>query len=194
MTRASNRAETRRKLIDATKEVYADHGWEGTSVALVAERAGFTTGAIYGSFDGKLDLLMTVLEERAEEMTEELRRRVAEVATPGEKLRVIQDFYGKRLTRDRIGGRLTFDIVRRAYDEPLARARLKTIYDRARSRIGEAVAAELTRRRMPVPIAPDQVAGIVMALLDGVLLQQVVDQDNRIFDGIFDLLARLGFR
>ncbi|MFO0750857.1 MAG: TetR/AcrR family transcriptional regulator [Myxococcota bacterium] len=194
MTRASNRAETRRKLIDATKAVYADLGWEGTSVALVAERAGFTTGAIYGSFDGKLDLLMTVLEERAEEIVAELGTRLDLATTPSERIGAIRDFYGQRLGRDRIGGRLTFDIVRRAYDDAAMRARLKGIYDRARSRVGEALASELARRKLPLPIAADKLAGIVIALLDGVLVQQIVDQDNAVFDAIFDLVGLVGFR
>lgn len=194
MTRASNRAETRRKLIEATKDVYAEHGWEGTSVSLVAERAGFTTGAIYGSFDGKTDLLMTVLEERADEISDELVRRVAGAATLGARVQAVREFYAGRVGRDRIGGRLTFDIARLAYDDAAVRTRLKALYDRARERVSAAIAAEAASRKMVLPIPSEVIAAMIVALLDGVLVQQIVDQDNTVFDGIFDLLARVGLR
>ena len=52
---------TRQRLLDAATEVFLEKGFEGTRVAEVARRAGLTTGAIYGNFESKADLLTAAL-------------------------------------------------------------------------------------------------------------------------------------
>lgn len=52
---------TRQRLLAAATEVFLEKGYEGTRVAEVARRAGLTTGAIYGNFDNKSDLLTAAL-------------------------------------------------------------------------------------------------------------------------------------
>jgi Bacterial regulatory proteins, tetR family len=43
--------ETRDQILDAAEWVFAEHGVAQTSLEDVAERAGFTRGAIYGHFE-----------------------------------------------------------------------------------------------------------------------------------------------
>jgi AcrR family transcriptional regulator len=52
---------TRQRLLDAATEVFLEKGYDGTRVAEVARRAGLTTGAIYGNFDSKAELLTAAL-------------------------------------------------------------------------------------------------------------------------------------
>ncbi len=52
---------TRERLLTAATEVFLEKGFEGTRVAEVARRAGLTTGAIYGNFESKADLLTAAL-------------------------------------------------------------------------------------------------------------------------------------
>lgn len=58
---ASTSESTRQRLLDAATEVFLEKGYEGTRVAEVARRAGLTTGAIYGNFGSKADLLTEAL-------------------------------------------------------------------------------------------------------------------------------------
>ena len=53
---------SRDRLLDAAAEVFCERGYEGTTVALVARRAGLTTGAIYGNFRDKAELLLKTIE------------------------------------------------------------------------------------------------------------------------------------
>jgi AcrR family transcriptional regulator len=48
---------TKRRLVMAAAEVFAEKGYDGAGVAEIARRAGFTTGAIYSRFTGKAQLL-----------------------------------------------------------------------------------------------------------------------------------------
>jgi AcrR family transcriptional regulator len=53
---------TRERLIAAAAEVFAEKGYDRAGVQEIARRAGFTTGAIYGRFRGKAELLLAAIE------------------------------------------------------------------------------------------------------------------------------------
>src|SRR5207248_4601605 len=55
-------ATTRDRILAAAAEVFAERGYEGAAVSDIARRAGFTTGAIYGRFRDKAELLLEVVQ------------------------------------------------------------------------------------------------------------------------------------
>lgn len=61
---STRRAETRSRLIDAALEVVARHGFYAASVHAIADRAGYSVGAVYSNFSGKDELFFAVFEER----------------------------------------------------------------------------------------------------------------------------------
>ena len=60
--KGDKRARTRAALVDAARGIIREQGYEALTLASVAERAGMTTGAIYGNFKNRTDLLMAVAE------------------------------------------------------------------------------------------------------------------------------------
>ncbi len=78
---------TRDRLIEAAAAVFAEKGYDGAGVQEIAKRAGFTTGAIYGRFRGKAELLLAAIEARTHSELEQLfaehrfEGRVADVLT-----------------------------------------------------------------------------------------------------------------
>ena len=60
--KGDKRARTRAALVDAARQIIRAQGYEALTLASVAERAGMTTGAIYGNFKNRTDLLMAVAE------------------------------------------------------------------------------------------------------------------------------------
>jgi AcrR family transcriptional regulator len=63
-SRAEQVAANRRVLLDAAGLVFRELGYGGASIDAIAERAGFTKGAVYSHFDSKADLFLSLLEER----------------------------------------------------------------------------------------------------------------------------------
>lgn len=63
-------AETRERVLAAAAEVFAERGYEGAGVSDIARRAGFTTGAIYGRFRDKAQLLLEVVQASLEAQQE----------------------------------------------------------------------------------------------------------------------------
>lgn len=87
LTRVEQREETRRRLLDAARQIFARRGYEAASVEEIAEAAGFTRGAFYSNFRDKDELFVAILEER---MTAEAGEIAAAArATPDWPTRVV---------------------------------------------------------------------------------------------------------
>ncbi|MEU8824227.1 TetR/AcrR family transcriptional regulator [Streptomyces sp. NPDC048636] len=64
---------TRQRLLEAAVSCLAEHGWAGSTVAVVAERAGVSRGAAQHHFPTREDLFTAAVEHVAEERSAELR-------------------------------------------------------------------------------------------------------------------------
>lgn len=64
---------TRQRLLEAAVACLAEHGWAGSTVAVVAERAGVSRGAAQHHFPTREDLFTAAVEHVAEERSTALR-------------------------------------------------------------------------------------------------------------------------
>jgi len=64
---------TRQRLLEAAVACLAEHGWAGSTVAVVAERAGVSRGAAQHHFRTREDLFTAAVEYVAEERSTALR-------------------------------------------------------------------------------------------------------------------------
>jgi len=70
MATTTTTQNTRQRILAAAEEVFAERGYEGAALADIARRAGFTTGAIYGCFRDKAELLLEVVRSVLESQQE----------------------------------------------------------------------------------------------------------------------------
>jgi AcrR family transcriptional regulator len=63
---------TRDRLIEAAAQVFAEKGYDRAGVQEISRRAGLTTGAIYGRFTGKAELLQAAIEAHTTDELDEL--------------------------------------------------------------------------------------------------------------------------
>lgn len=64
--------ETRERLRDAAARVFAEQGYEGARVSVIAREAGLTTGAIYAHYRSKAELLADALRARGPDEVNQL--------------------------------------------------------------------------------------------------------------------------
>ncbi|WP_086826926.1 TetR/AcrR family transcriptional regulator [Streptomyces sp. NRRL B-24572] len=64
---------TRQRLLEAAVSCLAEHGWAGSTVSVVAERAGVSRGAAQHHFPTREDLFTAAVEYVAEERSQALR-------------------------------------------------------------------------------------------------------------------------
>jgi AcrR family transcriptional regulator len=106
----------RQVVIDAAK-VFADRGYDQTSVPDLAEALGVSTGSLYHYFGGKEQLLVAICDQLTDGLNEEAKQALAQAATPEAGLRAIVRLWVARVTdyRDHM---LVFQQERHTMDGP----------------------------------------------------------------------------
>src|SRR5277367_1071843 len=85
--RAAQGRATRGQLIEVATSLFADHGYEGTSVEAVLAAAGVSRGALYHHFAGKEALFTAVVSAISDRVTVELTEAVRGCTDPVDAMR-----------------------------------------------------------------------------------------------------------
>ena len=86
MPRPSNTSERQEQIVLGLLEVMAERGYERSSVAAIAQAAGLSSGLVHYHFPDKRSILVRLIEHLADGLVARLEERLADLATPGERL------------------------------------------------------------------------------------------------------------
>lgn len=102
MAEASERRTDKRSLItEAAIEVFAEKGFHQARVSDVARRAGVADGTIYLYFKNKEDLLLSIFEEKMDELLAQLGDILEGVDDPVERIRRFARFHFEQVRTNR---------------------------------------------------------------------------------------------
>jgi len=185
--KGNKRERTRTKLLEAARAVIREKGYERTTLREVAERAGMTSGAIYGNFKNREDLFIAL----ADAYWPPIRPKIKPDSTFAEKLRAMAEATLAAVPERRLvaRGRLTGMAYALGNEEMSARVREITAqsYDFGAAWI-RAVADE---RELAMP--PEILVRVVHILMEGLLFQRFLTPDlipDEVFYAAFEALAR----
>ncbi len=85
-SRETKKLVTRRKLIEAASAEFAETGYARANISRISQRAGLGKGTVYNYFRSKHELLVGVVEHAMELLIEEIRREIADLDDPIEKM------------------------------------------------------------------------------------------------------------
>src|SRR6201985_229935 len=71
--RAQSKLKTRRRVLDAARQLFMERGYEAATIRDIASQAGLSTGAVFASFVDKTDLFNAVMAEDFQRQVEDLR-------------------------------------------------------------------------------------------------------------------------
>ncbi|HXA31930.1 MAG TPA: TetR/AcrR family transcriptional regulator [Acidimicrobiales bacterium] len=194
LTQEERKAETRTRLLAAAADLFAEHGIDAVSVDAVAEAAGRTSGAVYAHFGSKQGLLLALLDSWQQSFLAVLFAQVAVTDEPIDQLAAVWGNIGNGTDeRVRRWMLLEHELWLRAARDPdvaaILRARNRETQHRSERELAW-WAAEVGSQ--PVA-APDQLAVLVKALLNGLAMQQRVDPGSVCDDtAVAGLAALLG--
>lgn len=77
----------RREVVATAAELFAERGYDGTSMAELTEATGLAAGGLYHYIEGKDDLLIAICDELLEPLLSRAHEVVAEDSPPVEQLR-----------------------------------------------------------------------------------------------------------
>jgi AcrR family transcriptional regulator len=176
-TARAEERDGRAALLEAAMEVFAQHGYRDASVDQIAERAGYSKGAIYFHFSGKDDLFFALLEERVDRPMREALK-LLESAPPEEDMALEADRRFVELVR----GQRELLLLEHEYRSLALRdSRLRARYVKReanlRSVLAKGLQARLKHRGAPPAAAPEQVATAVLSLVFGLAQERLIDPD-----------------
>lgn len=74
MSRQTQKVATRRKVLDAARDLFQTIGYEESTIRAIAERAGVSVGSVFSGFSSKAAILSEVMQERLAALHQELVR------------------------------------------------------------------------------------------------------------------------
>ena len=185
--RGDKRVRTRAKLLEAARDLVRERGFERTTLKDIANRAGVTTGAIYGNFKSREDLFIEI----AATYWGPIIPKFKPGSTFGEKMRALAEAVIAAIPERRIAavGALTFRTYALTHEDIRTRAH-ETMAK------GYAEFAEWLRlfaaEGNELPMPPEILIRVLHALIDGLLFQRFLTPDlvpDEVFYAAFAALA-----
>lgn len=166
---------TRRRLVDAAGKVFARRGYRGASVDEIASEAGFTIGALYSNFSGKEEVLLALLDQEVARIGERIVAAGQAQDDPADKLRAAASEWMAFLGDEPELYALMVEFWTIWVRDDELRPRHAERMDAVRRFIGGLIQEKADEMGIAMRLAPDQIGAVVVALADGLALQQLAD-------------------
>jgi len=190
-TRAESKEHTRAALLRAGGELFADLGYNATTVEAIVDRAGFTRGAFYAHFTDKADLFASLLAETRQQAMARIRELVA-AADDSEKVGVLQHWYDG-LNTETPWGLAYAEFWPQAIRDPHLRARLAAVQEATHRAIELTLDDYCTMAGIDLPIPVSEMAAMILAVADGVAVQRRLEPPGLAPDAFMRTVTYLWF-
>jgi len=176
LTRSEAQALTRRRLLDAAAEVFAEQGFRAASLSDVADRAGYTIGAVYSNFASKDEVFHALMRERLRMAEEGLAAAFPEDASssavPADSVedRIDQELDRMAAAEDAVPPRwwrLLYEYRAYAVTVPAAWAELSDADRRCREIIARYIERFAVSVGVVLPMSALEITELSVALTDG---------------------------
>ena len=188
---AELKGTARDRLLDAALAEVREHGYAGTSLQAIAERAGLTKGAIYWSFRDKRDLFLALVEERIDAPARELME-ITETAPARAATAPLISEGVARLVREQPELLLVlFEQWALAVRDPDLRPAYRARQEMLRNTLARALRARHETTGVPLTYPAERLASAVLALAHGLAMDALVDPTgvrDELFGDVLQLL------
>jgi AcrR family transcriptional regulator len=186
-TKGDKRARTRATLLEAARALIREKGYEQVTLEEIAERAGMTTGAIYGNFKDRDDLLIAL----GQIYWAPIKPRVKPGASFAEIMMAMAEATIAAIPerQDAAVGRLTGLAYTLSHGELRAQVAKVTAESYA---FGEQWLRSVTMKE-DLPMPPGQFVRVLHALIEGLVLQRLLTPElipDRVIRAAFLALAK----
>jgi len=175
---------TRERLVETARLLFWEHGYEATSLADVVEKAKAKSGSLYYFFRTKEELLLAVLDRYVELLWPVVIEPVfTRVSDPVERIFGILEGYRQGLIYTGCAhgcpiGNLALEVCD---DLPRAREKIAKNFEGWRGWIRKCLDAAADR--FPPGLDRDRLAGFVLTVMEGGVMQARAHQSLEPFDG-----------
>lgn len=169
---------TRRRVLDAADEVFAERGFHAARVEEIAERAGYTRGAVYSNFDDKGDLALAIIEHRVDAAIALLQESVGAKTSALRAAEAAGPRFMQLLLGEPSWAPLFLEFVTHAGRHPELRSRLTALYGVLAASIASLLDQVATVSGGELRVSTERLARMMLAATDGVALQRLIDPES----------------
>jgi len=102
MTTQTPRGDTRARIVDVALELFAEHGYEKTSLREIADRLGVTKAALYYHFRTKEDILAGIVDSMSAPIDEAIAGGERQPYSPARRDEIVRRFAEGMSDRQRL--------------------------------------------------------------------------------------------
>jgi AcrR family transcriptional regulator len=174
-TRRDTQAQTRADLLAAAREVFLARGFHAASLDEIAERAGYTKGAVYSNFAGKDDLFLALLDEHYARRTLEYAAIIPASGDAEETYRAIARAMLEAYEREPQWWPLVSDFVSHASRDPRLVERLRETREAYLDALAGIIDAHCERHQLTYSLPAKEIARGTGALMRGMAVEWSID-------------------
>ena len=108
MARNNSKELTRDRIINSAKKLFADQGYQKTTIVDISRQAGLSEAALYDYFQGKEDLLLMIPNLWVSELVRDLDEQLFGVKGTVNKLRKYMWWYMRRVEQSPLDAKIVY--------------------------------------------------------------------------------------
>jgi TetR/AcrR family fatty acid metabolism transcriptional regulator len=108
MARNNSKENTRARIINSAKKLFAEQGYQKTTIVDISKQAGLSEAALYEYFQGKEDLLLTIPDLWVSELLKDLDEQLFGVRGAENKLRKFLWWYLRRIEQSPLDAKIVY--------------------------------------------------------------------------------------
>ena len=164
-------------IVDAAVRVIARQGYAHTSLMDIASEVGMSKGAVHYHFPTKEALMAQVLQTACDEVATRTRGAWTQSDNPVEALRSsLRELWRVRASLSD-EAKVVADLLAQSLHDHTLRAPLATYYRFASQQVQEHLNEHLATLGLKPKLDADKIPRLLHALLDGLLMQKIVDPE-----------------
>lgn len=177
LSREKSRAQTRERLLDSARQIFARKGYGGAAVDEIAENANYSKGAFYSNFDSKEAIFLELLRQHMEFEVAELRSLLDSNRGMDELVAAISDRYQK-LNDDIDWCLLSIEFQLQAGRSATFASQFAELYSNQRRAIGHLLEVLFEKAGTQMPYKSEELAAGFIAMEQGLALQRAAREEE----------------
>jgi AcrR family transcriptional regulator len=191
--RETGKLDKRRRISEAARAVFTEFGYKGANMREIAKRAGVATGTLFLYAPDKRSLLLWMVNEDLDQITEATWTEITASHTQDELLEQLICMFEPRYRYWAIDPELSLHALQELVIERDTQSAAPHSQQRfiMQEHVRDAVAAQQLRRRIRADVDPDVVARMLLAIFNAAVRTWLRRSNTDVAEGIAELRVLL---
>jgi AcrR family transcriptional regulator len=177
LTRVESQQQTRQHLLDAAEDLFRRQGLHRTTVGQIADKAGYTAGALYSNFANKEELALAVLARSTTQGFQKLGATMGTISGLEDRLIAVIDWRRRLLADNEPLSVLRLELSLHARRDETLRAHLGDAQRELRASFTTLIKRQAHELGATLTVEPDVLSAALLSIADGTAIASAVEPD-----------------